>query len=601
MESFKPATAFGLALLALAALTGCATQKPQAVYDVDAPRPNIIVVLVDDMGYSDIGCYGGEVETPNLDALAQGGVSYSQFYNAARCCPTRASLLTGLYPHQTGIGFMASADFGKPGYRADLNDRCVTLAEALAPVGYRTYMAGKWHVCRDFAPDGPQHNWPLQRGFDRFYGTLIAAGSQWGPTTLMEGNETAVPEGDYYYTEVLTDKAIEYIDEGDEEDPFFLYLAYTAPHWPLHAREEAIEKYRGRYAQGWDVLRQQRYDRLVELGLIRADWDLPQRDEKVPAWEDVEHQQWEQTRMEAYAAMIDQVDQNLGRLTKHLEEKGELDNTLILFLSDNGGDSLEHPNGMIGSTGKPWAIMRYVPLYTNDGRAVLAGDVPGLNLGPDTTYGGYGVKWAHLSDTPFRKFKTYIHEGGISTPMIAHWPDGIAQPGRIEHSTGHVIDIMATCLDVAGATYPRTYNGHAITRLEGASMVPVMVGGAAPSRPLFWEHRGNRGARIGDWKIVAQTDGEWHLYNMDADRTETTDLAEEHPEIVERMAGAYDRWAQRCDVLPWAQVNPSASGPIIPDKDNPLVRSPEEMAEYYQALKDAEVDLPPDLERFLPE
>ena len=265
----------------------------------------------------------------------------------------------------------------------------MTIAEGLRGAGYATYLAGKWHVCRDFDPKGPKHNWPLQRGFDKFYGTLIAAGSFWNPLTLTEGNESVEPKGDFYYTEALTSKAIEYIkDSGDK--PFFLYLAYTAPHWPLHARKNVIEKYRGKFTAGWDKLRAARHQRMVEMGLIDKNWKLPTRDATVPAWVDAEHQAWQQTRMEAYAATIDHVDQGIGRIVEALRRSGELDNTVIFFLSDNGGADLEHPDGLIGSTGRPWAVMRYVPLFTRDNQPIIAGDRPGLKLGPNTTYGGYG-------------------------------------------------------------------------------------------------------------------------------------------------------------------------------------------------------------------
>jgi len=543
-------------------------------------RPNILCIVVDDMGYSDVGCYGGEIDTPNIDKLADNGLRFSQFYNCGRCCPTRASLLTGLYPHKTGLGFMTARDYGKPGYRAQLNWNCVTLAEALKLGGYRTYMTGKWHVCKDFDPEGPKHNWPLQRGFDRFFGTLIAAGSQWNPMTLTEGNEPVEPQGDFFYTEAISRKAVEYIGSHDAADPFFLYVAHTAPHWPLHARASVIEKYRGRYAAGWDILRRSRLDRLVQAGILSKDLILSERSEGIPPWKEAPHKQWEQSRMEAYAAMVDHVDQGVGDIVQALRQKGLLENTLIFFLSDNGGDSLEHPYGRIGSTGKPWAYMRYVPLYTRDGRPVIAGDYPGLNPGPDHTYGGYGTKWANLSNTPFRYYKKYVHEGGVATPLIVHWPAGIKSRGELRHQPAHVIDLMATCLEIADVSYPSRYRNEPIKPMDGKSLLTVFTQDAAIHEALFFEHHGNRAVRKGKWKIVAIKEGTWALYDMERDRTETTDLADRHPSVVRKLAVAYEQWAAQSNVLPVDALKIEE----IPGAENPLTRDADEMNRFLKTV-----------------
>ncbi len=543
-------------------------------------RPNILLIMVDDMGYSDIGCYGGEIDTPNIDKLADNGLRFSQFYNCGRCCPTRASLLTGLYPHKTGLGFMTARDYGKPGYRAELNRNCMTLAEALKLGCYRTYMAGKWHVCKDFDPNGPKHSWPLQRGFDRFFGTLIAAGSQWNPMTLTEGNKPVEPQGDFFYTEEISRKAVEYVESHAAADPFFLYVAHTAPHWPLHARSNVIEKYRGRFAEGWDVLRRRRLDRLVQAGILSEDLVLSERGKGIPSWEDAPHKQWEQSRMEAYAAMVDHVDQGVGDIVQALKQKGILENTLIFFLSDNGGDSLEHPDGRIGSTGKPWAYMRYVPLYTHDGRPIIAGDYPGLKLGPDQTYGGYGTKWANLSNAPFRYYKKYAHEGGISTPFIAHWPARIKSRGQIRRQPAHVTDIMATCLDAADAEYPDKYQGHSIQTLDGKSLLPVFDRDQPVHSFLCWEHHGNRAIRKGDWKLSAVHGKEWELYDLASDRTETRNVASQHPRIVAELSSIYRDWAKDCGVLPVEALQVKE----IPDAENPLTRNAMEMKAFLQAI-----------------
>ncbi|MBN1589353.1 MAG: arylsulfatase [Pirellulales bacterium] len=551
-------------------------------------RPNIMLIMVDDMGFSDLGCYGGEIDTPNLDRLARDGLRYTQCYNTARCCPTRACLLTGLYPHKTGMGFMANLDAGKPGYHGDLNRQCATMAEVLRSSGYATYMAGKWHICRDFQPEGPKHNWPRQRGFDRFFGTLIGVGSYWDPLSLTEENSPKSPPDDFYYTEAITDKAVEYLRADRGGKPFFCYVAYTAPHFPLHAREEVIRKYRGRFAQGWDRLRETRHRRLVELGIIHPDWKLSPRDPNVPAWDQADEPDWRQSRMEAYAAAIDHVDQGVGAIVDALAETGQLDNTVILFLSDNGGEALEHPGGMVGSTGQPWAVMRYVPLFTRGGEPVIAGDIPGIRPGPATTYAGCGAAWANLSNAPFRWFKTFVHEGGIATPLVVHWPEGIRAKGVLRHQPVHVIDFLPTFIELAGAEYPTDYRGNSIKPLDGISLVPTFENRALPSRPLFWEHCGNRAVRDGQWKLVATNVGPWELYDLDADRTETHDLAKQRPEIVARLAKLYEDWARRSDVLAWDDLDI----PFIPPEDNPLTRTPAELEKYLDELEARRIEAP---------
>ncbi len=563
---------FVFGLLALVVAVGEAAERDE--------RPNLVLIMVDDMGFSDLGCYGGEIDTPNLDRLARGGLRYTQCYNTARCCPTRASLLTGLYPHKTGMGFMTNLDAGKPGYRGELSGQCVTIAEVLRSAGYATYMAGKWHVCRDFLPEGPKHNWPRQRGFDRFFGTLIGVGSYWDPLTLTEENNSTSPKGDFYYTEAITDKAVEYIRGNPAEKPFFCYVAYTAPHFPLHARQEVIRKYRGRFARGWDRLREQRRQRLVDLGIINPDWKLSPRDPSVPAWEQAKHRDWQQSRMEAYAATIEQVDRSVGAIVGALAQTGQLENTVIFFLSDNGGEALEHPGGMIGSTGQPWAVMRYVPLFTRRGEPVIAGDIPGVRPGPATTYAGCGAAWANLSNTPFRRFKTFVHEGGIATPLVIHWPKGIRAKGELWRRPVHVIDFLPTFIELAGAEYPRSYRGETIRPVDGISLVPTFENQTLPQRSLFWEHRGNRAVRDGRWKLVAVNDGPWELYDVDADRTETRDLAGQHPNVVARLVKLYEDWARRSGVLPWDDLDI----PFIPPEDNPLTRTPAELEDYLDAL-----------------
>ena len=555
-------------------ILGCQMQTPA--------KPNIIIVMVDDMGYSDIGCYGGEIPTPNIDRLASAGLKFTQFYNAARCCPTRASILTGLYPHKTGLGFMTAVDYGKPGYRAELNRECITIAEALKTAGYQTYMCGKWHVCKDFNPDGPKYNWPLQRGFDQFFGTLIAAGSQYDPLTLMEDNEFINPPQDFYYTDAIVEKSLQYIENRNNENPFFLYMAHTAPHWPLHALRNKIDEVDGLFSLGWDELRKHRLAKMIELGIVPKETVLSKRPIEVPAWEEVSHPSWQESRMEAYAAMIKHVDDGMGKLVEKLKEKHLLHNTLILFLSDNGGDNLEHPHGRIGNTEKPWAYMRYVPLTNPQGKPVISGDYQGLEPGPSNTYAGYGINWAQVSNAPFKYFKKYAYEGGISTPLIAHWPAGIKTQNEIRTQPTHVIDIMATCLELAGIPYPDTHQGEKLKKLDGISLLPVFEADKPIHEVLFWEHHDHCAVRKGDWKLVAQPDGNWELYNLKKDRSETSDLAHVHPEKVRDLEALYENWANECGVIPVAKLKVQE----IPPSDNPLTRTDAEMDSFMHILNE---------------
>jgi arylsulfatase len=527
--------------------------------------PNIVLIMSDDMGFSDIGCYGGEIPTPNLDRLAEGGLRFSQFYNTARCCPTRASLLTGLYPHQAGVGHMTNAPEDAPAaYAGDLSLSAVTIAEVLRGAGYGTYMCGKWHVAKE--KRGARHNWPLQRGFDKFYGTITGGGSFYDPTTLTRGNRRITPENDpeyrpksFYYTDAISDNAVKYIrahTEEKERHPFFLYVAYTAAHWPMHAPEEVVAKYRGKYDQGYEPVRRARLERLRKLGLINPALDLTPADEK---WDKVEHKAWEARCMEVYAAMIDRMDEGIGRIVGELEKQKVLDNTLVVFLQDNGGCAeplgredrpawhLENLKPMAPDEPQPKI---WPPMQTRDGRPVLGGPkvMPG---GPDT-YIAYGRGWANVSNTPFREYKHWVHEGGISTPLIAHWPKGIRRGAQIEHQPGHLVDIMATCVDVAGAQYPAEREGRAVPAPEGRSLIPAFRGGQIEREAIYWEHEGNRAVRMGRWKLVAKDPaGPWELYDMEQDRTEMHNLASRQPERVAEMAAAWERWAQRVGVLPW--------------------------------------------------
>ncbi len=537
---------------------------------LSAAQPNFIVIMSDDMGYSDLGCYGGEIQTPHLDALAANGLRYTQFYNTARCCPTRASLLTGLYPHQAGVGHMME-DKGKPGYAGDLNASCRTMAEVLKPAGYRCYAVGKWHVTRHISQNGPKHNWPLQRGFDRFYGMISGGGSFYDPYTLCRNNTLISPFADpdyqpkdYYLTDAYSDHAVRFVGEhakSDPDKPFFMYLTYTAAHWPMHALPEDIAKYKGKYDQGYTPIRKARFERAAKMGLIDGQQGLTEQAED---WGAVRNRERESACMEVYAAMVDRMDQGIGRLVAELKRTNQLNNTLIFFLQDNGGCA--EAMGRNRTKGRkdgpradkpslppiaPEALPNgLVPPQTRDGYPVRQG--PNVMPGPSDTYIGYGRGWANVSNTPFREYKHWVHEGGISTPLIAHWPRGIRAKGLLRKQPGHLIDIAATLYDLANAKYPAD-----ATPLEGVSLRPTFDNNEQLKRDtLYWEHEGNRAIRVGNLKLVSKHNQPWELYDLSTDRIESKNLVDQFPQQVKEMIAKYEAYAKRTHVEPWPVAKP---------------------------------------------
>lgn len=544
-------------------------------------RPNIIIIMADDMGYSDIGCYGGEIKTPNLDALAANGMRFTQFYNTARCCPTRATLLTGLYAHQAGIGHMTS-NYGIPQYQGFLNKECLTIAEALKPAGYRTYMSGKWHVTPKVKATDPKDNWPRQRGFDKFFGTIHGAGSFFDPNSLTRGNTQITPENDpgykpkgtWYYTDAISDNTVNYLKSHFEDypdKPFFHYVAYTAAHWPMQALPEDIAKYEGKYDDGYDPTYQARLKKMKQLGLIDPKWEIPG---PIGDWSKVELKEWESACMEVYAAMVDNMDQGIGRIVQALKDHKQLDNTLILYLQDNGGCAegfgrgklvgpLERPaKPTLKPMGKDELQTNMVPLQSRDGYPLRRGD--GVMPGPPETEVGYGQNWANVSNTPFREYKHWVHEGGISTPLIAHWPKGIAGKNTWVKDPTHLIDLMATCIDLGKATYPSTK-----IPVEGTSLVPALKGSPIKrGKPIFFEHEGNRAVRDGKWKLVAKSvKGKWELYNIPADRTEMNNLADKNPDRVKTMTAQYETWAKERGIVPFGSWNKNKKAKASPKKE----------------------------------
>jgi len=496
-----------------------------AIANAEESRPNIIVILVDDMGFSDIGCYGSEIETPNLDALAANGLKFNQFYNTGRCCPTRATLLTGVYAHQAGIGHM-NADLGRPSYQGYLNDNCVTIGRVANQAGYLSAVCGKWHV-----GSKERNMWPRARGFDRFYGVPEGGGFyfQVKPGRSMVLNDDVIadmehplPDG-YYTTDAFTEHGLKFIDEAVEtKKPFLLYLAHNAPHFPLQATAKDIAKYRGKYRAGWDALSAKRHQRQLESGLIDRSWKRAQRAPKIAAWDSLSEEKQDRFDhlMSAYAACVDRMDQSIGNLVNGLKERGQFDNTLILFMSDNGGCAESGPNGK--------------------------------DIGDPTTANSNwfcGESWAWMQDTPFRKYKHFNHEGGIATPLIAHWPNGINAAGPWCNEPAHVVDIMATVVDLTGAEYPIERNGNKILPLEGVSLRPLFTNQPIERDALYWEHEGNAAVRIENWKLVRlKAKGDWELYDLSIDRTESNDLAKAQPERVDTMSKKWHAWAKRCGV-----------------------------------------------------
>lgn len=517
--------AFSSLTLALTAQSVCAASPA---------RPNIIVILVDDMGFSDIGCFGSEIPTPNLDNLAATGLRFTQFYNTGRCCPSRAALLTGLYSHQAGIGHMTEDD-EVPGYRGRLNDNCVTMAEVLDDAGYFTAMTGKWHV-------GQEHGVvPWKRGFQRSMNSP-AGGFYYpeGKPHRIYLNGRALPDDspelpkNWYTTDLWTDYAIKFIDDGREtKRPIFLYLAYNAPHFPLQAPADEIAQFRGKYKIGWDKLREQRNAKQKELGLVDPGWELSPRPDDVKAWEqlsDKEKDRFDEI-MSIYAACVAHIDKDVGRLVDALKERGMFDNTLIFFMSDNGGNAESGPNGR------------------------LEGDHPGAAY--STVF--CGKSWATLENTPFRRYKHFNHEGGVASPFIVRWPAGFSGQGDFRQQPAHLIDIMATCVDVAGAKYPTEYHGHTILPMEGRSLVPEFDNKPVQRDALFWEHEGNAAVRVGDWKLVrAGRRSEWELYDMKKDRTEMHDLSAEHSDVAKDLLAKWQAWAERAHVKPYPAAKKKA-------------------------------------------
>lgn len=500
-----------LAALLLAPLAALAA--PQT-----APaKPNIVIILADDLGYSDFGCYGGEIDTPNIDRLAGSGIRFSSYYSEAKCNPSRQSLLTGKYAICAYSGLDA------------------TIADCLAQGGYSRSMAGKWDMVAD--KRGDSRKAPQARGFEHFFGTPMGCGSYFAPIKLTRDGEPAEQESlapGFYYTDAITDNAVKYINDAPQDKPVFLYAAYTAPHWPLHAREEDIAKYKGRFKDGWDRLREERLVRMKKMGLVGADVPLSPREKKVPAWENEKNPEWKQRLMEVYAAQIECMDRGVGRILEALDQTGRLGNTLIIVTSDNGACAEEY------SPDRPGI---YLNEQTRDGRPLRVGNLPEIMPGPEDTWQSYGRAWATLSNTPLRSFKGEEYEGGNRVPLIACWPEKISKPGSIAHDVAHVIDLLPTVLDAAGLAYLKTFQSREVLPPDGKSLLPLLTG-AAPQKHdlLFWELSGKRAVRQGDWKLVYPSGGPWELYQIPTDPVEANDLAAKFPERIEQLSTRWNEW-----------------------------------------------------------
>lgn len=521
------------------------------VFAAEPAKPNVLVIVADDLGYSDPGCYGGEIATPNIDALAKNGLRFRQFYNSTRCCPSRASLLTGLTPHQAGVGLMNFAT-NAPGYKGSPQPNTVTIAEVLKDAGYHTSMVGKWHLSA-----GPKTPRPPDRGFDEFYGMVGGFNScfQEDPfyTRLpADRKKRDYPKDAFYSSDAFGDYSLDFLAEARaQKKPFFQYLAFNAPHFPLHAKPDDIAKYADTYTKGWDAIRAQRHAKQIELGVFPKDTPLSplseykgrvgvDREGTNPAWNtlDTDRRADLARRMAVFAAMVTCMDQNIGRVMDDLKQHGQLENTLILFLSDNGACAEWDPFGFDKNSG-PNNV-----LHTGEALA---------DMGSAKTYHSYGSAWANAGSTPFRLYKHYCHEGGIRTPMIAHWPTGFSAKNEFRDQPGHIFDIMATCVELSGAKYPATRAGTAITPMEGTSLVPAFANKPLSRQLLAWEHEKNRAIRVGDWKLVAKAGAAWELYNMLTDPVELNNVAKQKPEMVQDLAAKWDVWAKRCHVLPYPE------------------------------------------------
>ena len=535
----SPCRTYGPRRRWLALLAGLLVASPLADHTQAAQelsRPNILIIVADDLGFSDPACFGGEIQTPHLDRLAAGGVRLTRFYSAARCCPSRASILTGQYPHRVGLGHM-TADLGRPGYTGRLAPEARTIAQAIQSAGYRSFLSGKWHLGTDD---------PTRHGFEEFYGTLVSAKTFWDPDHFIrlpaDREARRYPEGTFYGTDALTDHALDFFELAREtpDRPWFLYLAYNAPHFPLQAPQEDIARYADRYHVGWDAVREQRHERMKALGVITEqtpltprsryeDWGADQSGVN-PAWDSLSSDRRADLarRMAIYAAMVDRMDRQIGRVIDDLRGHGELDNTLIIFLSDNGACAEWDPFGFDGKSGPNGELHLGAAIETMGG--------PG-------TFHSAGSGWANASNTPWRLYKHYTHEGGIRSPAIVHWPAGLNRAGAVEHRPAHVIDLLATCVDVAGVDAAGSAG-------PGRSLLPLLRGEPVETRPLFFEHEGHRAVHEGRWKLVALRGGPWELYDVDADPVELHDLATERPRVVAELSEKWDRWAAANHVTP---------------------------------------------------
>lgn len=510
-------------------------------------RPNVVLILADDLGYSDLGCYGGEIRTPHLDRLARSGVRLTQFYNTARCSPSRASLLTGLHPHQTGVGILTNND-SPQGYPGTLNTECLTVAEVLRGAGYATAMFGKWHLVADVGRPG---GWPIDRGFDQHWGTLAGGGSYYRPGHLVDGDQNvdvdSLPD-DFYYTDAISEHAVEFLDRGTGNQPFFLYLAYTAPHWPLHAPAQLVESYRGVFDDGWDELRARRLERLKAEGVVPDDTELSSRFDFVRPWTDVEDHDWEAHRMMVYAAQIEAMDQGIGRVVDTLTATGQLDNTVLVFLSDNGASSEILPQVNMEHFRRRTAE---VPHGGRHGEPMRIGNQPSVYPGASDTYASYGPSWANLSNAPFRMFKKWVHQGGIASPFLMNWPSGELATGSFVRTPHQLTDVVPTLLEACRVEFPTAATNQGVLPPEGRSFLAQLRGQAGQTALQFWEHTGNAALRDGNWKLVRFRDRPWELYDLERDITELTDLATDRPDLVTKYAALWQEWADRVGVLPW--------------------------------------------------
>jgi len=531
-------------------------------FSLGAKQPNIVIISASNLGYSDLGCYGSEIKTPALDKLAAEGLQFTQFYSCGNCAMSQTTLLTGQIPQRVGMG-LPMVELEQKGYKGSISKATCTMAEFLKSVGYETYMAGTWGLTRHYRIGDPSHAWPLNRGFDRFFGTIQPQACYFEPANLIMNQQPYDCGEDFYYTYEIAKEAAHFLDRAKGTGhPFFLHVSFSAPGWPLQAPEQEIKQYALTYKYGWDSVRAERFKAMQKLGVLSSIAKFPERDARVFDWGRVgAYAAWHARRMEVYAAQVSAMDRGVATIMEKLKQIGVDDETIVIFLSTAGasGDELS-----------PKTVSRSIPAKTANGEPTQVGNVPNVQPGSKVTFQSYGVPWANVSNTPLRGYADTVYEGGISVPCIIRWNDH-TEPGLVKEPT-HIMDIFPTVVELSEHPFPSELKGHETLRPRGESLVPLFsikyrldlrTNEKKKNRYFFWECKGNAAVRYGDWKLVFPKGGQrWELYNLTADRMETTDvfIRYQKDQAVEQMIYNYEQWKAKNRVEDWnviqAQLKP---------------------------------------------